>query len=356
MIRVLPGTPAGPPSITRTRHPVTSKLLTVLLLLACSGLAAGRPVPGSIDVRWHEGARNCDAEAWEPLQVHAYEAATFVIRQHPCAHFEANFVYLLVGSERALLIDTGAVAEPERMPLADTVMGLLPTRNGAPMPLLVVHSHGHRDHRSGDAQFASLPSVRIVPTGDGMRGFFGFDDWPRGHATIDLGDRTVHVVPAPGHHPDHLVFHDDRTALLFTGDFLLPGRLLVDDLAAYRESVDRIIRFVGGRPVSHVLGGHLELDAKDQPYPRSATHRPDQRPLAMEKADLLALAAALEDFNGFYARHPRFIFSNPMNSLLVLSALVLAAIAGVVWGVVWFSRKRRGRFRSVARFHQGRAR
>src|SRR5438477_10854010 len=33
---------------------------------------------------------------------------------------EANFLYLLVGSQKALLIDTGAVADPAKMPLAQT--------------------------------------------------------------------------------------------------------------------------------------------------------------------------------------------------------------------------------------------
>jgi hypothetical protein len=44
------------------------------------------------------------------------------------------------------------------------------------------------------------------------------------------------------------------------------------------------------------------------------------------------LAAAFEKFNGFYARYPNYILSNPIHNLV---ALALAAVAGlilIVWG------------------------
>ena len=37
---------------------------------------------------------------------------TIIIRQNPCVDSEANFIYLLIGEERALLIDTGASDDP----------------------------------------------------------------------------------------------------------------------------------------------------------------------------------------------------------------------------------------------------
>jgi hydroxyacylglutathione hydrolase len=57
-----------------------------------------------------------------------------------------EFLYLLIGTQKALLIDTGAVADPARMPVAKTVMDLLSGQGKAELPLIVVHSHGHRDH------------------------------------------------------------------------------------------------------------------------------------------------------------------------------------------------------------------
>src|SRR3546814_16240672 len=92
------------------------------MLLLFAAQASGRTVRGSLDVQWNAGAADCAATPQAPLQVHVYEAQTFILRQSPCADFEANFLYLLVGSDRALLIDTGAVADPARMPLAKTVL------------------------------------------------------------------------------------------------------------------------------------------------------------------------------------------------------------------------------------------
>lgn len=322
---------------------MTLKPCLLILLLAAMPQSWAQPGAGNLDVQWTGGAEDC-ALSPPPLQVHAHDAKTFILRQDPCAHFEANFLYLLVGTDKALLIDSGAVADPERMPLADTVQALL-RRDGQPtLPLVVAHTHGHGDHRAGDAQFRSLPSAHVVPADlAGVRAFFGLDTWPGGVGELDLGDRIVDVLPAPGHHPAHLVFHDRRTQLVFTGDFLLPGRLMVDDIAAYRESAARIAAFFEDRPVAHVLGGHVELDVHGRLYPRGSTHHPGERALPLARQDLLALPRALDDFNGFHARHDNFIVTNPMNDLVALCAALVVLLALVGWGLVRVIRRRRRR-------------
>lgn len=322
------------------------RILFSFAFILISAQASGQPVTGSMDVRWNEGAPDCAASPQAPLQVHAYEPQTFILRQNPCADFEANFIYLLVGSKKALLIDTGAIADPSKMPLAETVMSLLPNE-GADFPLIVVHSHSHGDHRMGDQQFILLPSVELVPTEPAdMRSFFGFEDWPKGVSRLDLGERAISVIPAPGHHPDHLVFYDDRTGLLLTGDFLLPGRLLVNDIAAYRESAARVIDFLGDRLVSHILGGHIELDANGNLYPGGAHYHPNERRLELAREDLLALPSALENFNGFYASHENFALSNPVHNLLALIAASATILAIATWGVRRIFKRRRQNRRS----------
>src|SRR6185369_9119670 len=177
------------------------RVLQLLILIACCAVPVlGAPVEGSLPSQWNIGAEDCKASPQSPLQVHAYEPQTFILRQSPCANFEANFLYLLVGSDKALLIDTGAVADAKEMPLAKTILELLPDRDGPKLPLLVAHTHRHLDHRAGDPQFASLPAVQIVPIDfEGVRTFFGFTNWPNGIAQVDLGGRTVDVIPTPGH-------------------------------------------------------------------------------------------------------------------------------------------------------------
>src|SRR6266700_4449128 len=157
--------------------------VAVSMSLLTATLTRSQPLPGSLDVHWNEGAPDCSAPPQNALQVHAYEPQTFILRQSPCANFEANFLYLLLGSEKALLVDTGAVADAEKMPLARTVLALLPLKDGARLPLLVVHTHQHHDHYAGDTQFASPPAVRVIaPDLASVRAFFGFDHWPEGIA------------------------------------------------------------------------------------------------------------------------------------------------------------------------------
>ena len=147
------------------------------------------------------------------------------------------------GAKQALLIDTGDLADPAAMPLESTVMSLLPGEAGAKLPLIVVHSHGHLDHRAGDPQFEHAMGVRLVPSDlPHVREYFGFAQWPKGTSVIDLGDRMIDVLPAPGHHRAQLVFYDRNTGLVFSGDFLLPGRLLVENFDDYAASAQRVAK------------------------------------------------------------------------------------------------------------------
>jgi hydroxyacylglutathione hydrolase len=317
--------------------------LAVSTFLLTATLACSQPMPGSLDVHWNEGASDCSATPQEALQIHQYEPQTFILRQNPCANFEANFIYLLIGSNKALLIDTGAVADPKAMPLAKAILELLPNKDYEKLPLLVAHTHRHLDHRAADPQFASLPSVQVVPIDlEGVQAFFGFNNWPNGIAHLDLGGRIVDVIPTPGHNPTHVAFYDGRTGILFSGDFLLPGRLLIEDAAAYRESALRVIDFLKTRPLTHILGGHIELNAAGRAYRFGSHYHPNEHRVELAKADLTALPAAFERFNGFYARYPNYILTNPIRNLLALVVIAVAVLIFIVWGVRWLLRCRRG--------------
>jgi hydroxyacylglutathione hydrolase len=302
------------PNLTWLRRHISrwpdAVLLTVGTILFSASSVLAEPAPGSLPADWNIGAADCVASPQPPLQVETYEPQTFILRQSPCATFEANFIYLLIGSDKALLIDTGAVADPNAMPLAKTVLELLPDKEHKKLPLLVAHSHRHLDHRAGDPQFESLPSTQVVPFDlDGVRRFFGFTNWPNGIVHIDLGGRTVDVIPTPGHNQTHVAFYDDRTGILFSGDFLLPGRLLIEDAGAYRESAVRVVDFLKTRPLTHILGGHIELNTAGRAYRFGSHYHPDEHRLELARADLAALPPAFDRFNGFYARYPNYILT-----------------------------------------------
>src|SRR5215475_1169782 len=81
----------------------------------------GAPAPGSLDVRWIHGAPSRRQASDPPIQVHHYDEHTVILRESKSVSFEAPFLYLLFGNERALLVDTGATADPAKFPLRATV-------------------------------------------------------------------------------------------------------------------------------------------------------------------------------------------------------------------------------------------
>ena len=249
-------------------------------------------------VRWIHGAPDCDGAADPPLQVVAVDDDTFAIRQSKCVHFEAPFLFLLLGTDLALLHDTGATADPDEFPIRRTVEELI---GGRPLRITVTHSHGHGDHWAGDAQFSDLPSGSVAPIGaEGVAEFFGIEDWPVGDATLELGGRPIDVIPTPGHLGDHLALFDRSRGFLLSGDMMLPGRLTVRDWPAFRESTGRLARFAReaaeqGRPITHILGGHIEMSMTGALYELGTIYQPDEAPLPLRVADLFALEAMLEE-------------------------------------------------------------
>jgi glyoxylase-like metal-dependent hydrolase (beta-lactamase superfamily II) len=302
--------------------------ITLLVGMGCALPLPGQIVTGSLEVKWSQGASDCHQNPQPPLQVHRYNSQTFILRESLCATYEGPFLYLLLGSQRALLIDTGAVSDAREMPLAQTVRALLPQSG---FPLTVVHTHGHLDHRSGDGQFAGDSNTQVVGTTlEEVTRHFHFSDWPNGTAQIELGERIVDVLPTPGHYPSELSYYDSQTGLFFSGDFLLPGRLLIADKHADLASARRVAQFVADRPVTYVLGGHVELDKPGNTFLGDHYH-PDERPLQLSKEQLLELPAIVDSFNGFYGRHGEYILEN-QNRVLTAAAAVLVTLL-VVAGI-----------------------
>jgi glyoxylase-like metal-dependent hydrolase (beta-lactamase superfamily II) len=250
-------------------------------------------------------------------------------------------MYLLIGSTKAFLIDTGDIADPQIVPLADTAMRLLPGDGAAKLPVLVVHTHRHLDHRAGDVQFTNFPNAQVVGFDiESVRSYYKFTDWPNGVAEVDLGDRTVDAIPTPGHNETEVTFYDRSTGLLFTGDFLMPARLLIDDTSADVASAERVAAFVKDRPITFVLGGHIEMNSDGELFSWESQYHPHEHVLQMTKDDALALPAAVRSFNGFYSVNGKFTMENTMRILIAFGVLALVVLVAVVWAIVRSIRRR----------------
>ena len=237
------------------------------------------------------------------IQVHKYNDDFFVLRQSKCEIYEAPFMYLLFGTERALLLDTGALAPSPVGPVVLNIVRRHAQAKGiAPLPVVVAHTHGHFDHVQGDFWFTGQPPgiEAFIPAEHPQTlSFWGFQDYPQDSPTIDLGNRVIDLLGSPGHYPTEVSFYDRNTQILITGDIVYPGHLFVfapdlwDDFVA---SIQRLVDFASENPVQWVVGCHIETAATPfSPFAYGTTAHPNEHPLQMNPIILQkVLDAALE--------------------------------------------------------------
>ena len=280
--------------------------LGAFALGACTAVR-NRPAVDLARVAWQHGAADCAGQTDPAIQVVRYDAQTWVLRQNKCLHYEAPFLFLLVGEHTALLLDTGATADSAAFPLYRTVRQLLQgweTAHGHPVELVVAHTHDHGDHRAADAQFRGRPHVRLVGLDAGqVQQFFGLRSGPLQSAGFELGGRRLEILPIPGHQAASIAVYDPTTRLLFTGDTVYPGRLYVQDWPAFRASVQRLVAFATRHHVAYVVGNHVEMSrTPGVDYPTGTTFQPNEHPLPLRVADLRRLNRAVRALGAHPAR------------------------------------------------------
>ena len=258
--------------------------------------------PGVLPRSWPASGPECAGPA--SFQVHAYNEDFYILRESGCANYEKPFLFLLFGTDKALLLDTGAGETDVADVVGRTIAAWLKRTGRDAIPLVVAHTHAHSDHTGGDAQLRSRPLTTVVdPTPAAVQAFFQLRGWPTQIASYDLGGRVLDVVPIPGHEPSSIAIYDRQTGILFTGDTLYPGRLYVRDPPAFVLSVQRLVDFTQGKPVAHVLGNHIEQTRTPfLDYPVGTVYQPDEHGLELGRSQLLELNEALRDMHGSVRR------------------------------------------------------
>ncbi len=215
--------------------------------------------------------------------------------------FDAASIFLIVGSEKAMLIDTG--------------MGIGDLRGAVEMitdkPLIVVHSHGHVDHTGNSRQFEEVwlhPADQHMPIPDALerrrydteriaqrqKGSIGapynlfnlypYDidtdlrdpsDQPRpvvrslaDRQQFDLGGRIITVYECPGHTAGEVVFLDETDRMLFAGDAInfnlgigaVPLETTLRYMKRIRDMKDRYDGIWNGHHDFRGLGAPLDED------------------------------------------------------------------------------------------------
>lgn len=206
---------------------------------------------------------------------------TFIISEY--RHWEETHCYLLNGSERSLLIDTGLGI----CNIYDEVIRL------TDKPVTAVATHIHWDHVGGHGFFPDfyahgaelnwlngefpLTMEQIkgmvvdrcdLPKDFDVNNYEFFQGNPKrvlkDNDAIDIGDRFVQIVHTPGHSPGHMCFWERDRGYLFTGDLVYKDTLFAffpsTDPEAYLNSLKRI----SALPVKHVFPAHHTLDIQPE--------------------------------------------------------------------------------------------
>jgi hydroxyacylglutathione hydrolase len=275
--------------------PTGKASLTWGALLMSAAAVAGAPPPPLFQESWIDGTL-----PQEPVtQVQALNGDTFVIRQSVQTNFEAPFLYLLFGRDKALLIDTGAEGGAVRPTVDRLIREWLAKHGRSDIPLIVAHSHSHGDHVASDAAFRGRANTVVVGLKpDDVATFFGIGSWPDQIARFDLGGRALSIIPTPGHQAAAIMVYDPRLKILLSGDTLYPGRLYVpvNFLADNRASIDRLVAFAATHPIRAVLGAHIEMTrVPGRDYPHEAETHPDEHRLELPAASIAELQAGLRE-------------------------------------------------------------
>lgn len=267
--------------------------------------------------QWFAGVSDCNISDAPPIEIYEHTASTWILRQNKCDTWEAPFMYLLIGTQTALLFDTGDFANKVDSPLEPIVSELLTAYGHGDKTLIVMHSHAHSDHTKGDEQFLSRASTVVVdPSISALEDYLAISSLEKTGYKLELGDRTLTILPTPGHHSESITVYDHQDKLLLTGDTFYPGMIIVKNWKAFTSSIQLLSQFAAKHEVKYILGGHIEMSSTPrQLYNIGSHYHPNEHGLALSVKQLNALNSQLQQ--------------TPKKTKLVFDDFVIAPMTGL---------------------------
>ena len=267
-------------------------ILAAILLLPVTGIAENSPMEKTLFYTWKE-YREALAGLHSMTPEFGEWYMPFMLDPRIYAFFEGGqeeevFSFLIIGSERSILWDTGMGIGKLRERVEDL----------ACTPVTVLNSHEHPDHIGGNSEFDEIwcynDAAAVKRLTDGYDHQFLIDHFalnpeditlplPKGFdlstysiagkaptgtvedgQVIDLGDVSLEVIHTPGHTPASIMLLDEEDAVLFAGDsfyegpiyLCFPGSSLEDYVASMKKAAARIS---GDNRNWMIYGSHNEI-------------------------------------------------------------------------------------------------
>lgn len=199
--------------------------------------------------------------------------------------FEEVISYLILGEDKTILWDTGlGIGNIKSLVLELTSL-----------PVVVVNSHTHYDHIGGNILFDEIcvldneyainelnrglshEEIKFLIEDNAVWKEFPREFDPKNFTIkgksptrllkdgeiIDLGNRQLEVVHAPGHSPDAIILIDEKNKLLFTGDVYYPAPLYAfaqgANLLTYIGSMRKIVNKIKDKDIEWIYPSHNEI-------------------------------------------------------------------------------------------------
>ena len=219
------------------------------------------------------------SQSW--FHVYAIRPSVFAIYEP--YQYEEVISYLIVGSQKSLLIDTGmGIGNIEKV-----------VNELSSVPLTVINTHTHHDHIGDNWRFKqSLIGIQgkfseknendllNEAQNEVQNGMIREEYLPEGfdrssyrikpcHITkyvsdgdiINLGDeRNITVILTPGHTPDSISLLDTQERLLFVGDTIYQGPIFLyrpeTNLEDYVKSLEKLVCVLENNKVDLIVPSH----------------------------------------------------------------------------------------------------
>lgn len=257
-------------------------LITTLLFISACDNTPDTPTQS----KWHDALPRDSWVKFDKIDVKNDWFEVYKVTENTYAIYEPfqwqeAISYLLIGSEKALLVDTlQGVGDLK------SVIDSLTT-----LPVIVMNTHSHYDHVSSNYQFETIYGIDNTYTADNAKGHnnaeiggsmtmdtiwknlptdfdiskyeskaYEIDKFVADGEIIDIGDREIQVTFTPGHSPDSVILVDKENRMMFTGDTFYPAPIYVySDTTSFEDFfMSSQIMFGFREDVDYLMPGHNE--------------------------------------------------------------------------------------------------